>query len=209
MVITALSQKGNNVIISLDDGEFITLDYRTVIDYGLRKNDIIDENKRERLISESNFLKAKDSAFRFLGRRHHSISELKTKLIKKKYSSDIIEKVISDLTSRNFLDDVQFAESYVEERAIKKKVGVNKLKSELYKKGIDRNITEKILAGVNQETSYENAYQLALKKNESLLKRGQDSRKRKSKIFGFLSSRGYEPDVIIKVLNNIVKAEDE
>ncbi len=209
MVITALTQKGNNVVVSLDDGEFFTLDYRTVIDFGLRKNDVIDESKKEQLISESNFLKAKDSAFRYLGRRHHSISELKTKLIKKKYSAEIIEKALKDLISKNFLDDEQFAVEYAEERSVRKKVGVNKLKAELFRKGIDRHLTEKILAGVDQGTSYDNAFQLALKKNESLKKRVDDPKKRKTKIFSYLSSRGYETDIVIKVLNAIIRVDED
>lgn len=209
MVITALSQKGNNVVISFDDGEFLTLDRRIVLDNGLRKNDVIDEKKREQLVSDSSFLKAKDSAFRLLGRRHHSVSELRIKLVKKRYSNEIITKILDDLKSRNVLDDERFAECWVEERSIKKKVGINKLKVELFKKGISRNTVEKILASVDKESSYENAYQLAIKKNEFMIRRGDDSKKRKSKVFNFLSSRGYESDIIMKVLNNIFQTDYE
>ena len=209
MIITALQQKGNNVLVCFDDGEFITLDYRTVTDNALGKNDLIDEKKIDQLISDSEFLKAKDSAFRFLGRRHHSTSELRTKLIKKKFPKEIIEKVLADLTDQALLNDEQFAIAYLEERSVKKKIGLNKLKSELFKKGIERKIVDNVLLLVDSDLSYEQALGLAKRKNLILQRKERDKKKLKSKIFSFLSSRGYESDVIMKVLNNIESDEEE
>lgn len=208
MIITALQQKGNNVLVCFDDGEFITLDYRTVTDNGLRKNDLIDDKKIEQLISDSEFLKAKDSAFRFLGRRHHSTSELRIKLIKKKYPRDIIEKILIDLTDKKLLDDEQFAEAFLEERSIKKKVGINKLKAELFKKGINRNIIEKTLLRVDHELSYDQALELAKRKIDSIKRKETDKRKIKAKLYSSLSARGFESELIIKVLNEILEDDD-
>lgn len=208
MIITALQQKGNNVLVCFDDGEFITLDYRTVTDNGLRKNDLIDEKKIEFLISASELQKAKDSAFRFLGMRHHSTSELRTKLIKKKYHKDIIEKILTDLTEKKLLNDEQFAQAFLEERSIKKKVGINKLKVELFKKGINRNIIEKTLLRIDHELSYEHALELAKWKFDSIKRKETDNRKIKAKLFSSLSSRGFESDLIMKVLNEVIEEAD-
>jgi len=209
MVITALQRKGGNVVISFDEGEQAILDYRTVLDNGLRKNDLIDEKLFERLLSESLFLKAKDSAFRLLGRRHHSTSELRIKLIKKKYSKEIIEKVLIELTDKGLLDDQQFAVAYLEERSVKKKIGINKLKAELFKKGIDRKIIEKVLLTLDSGLSYEHAHELAERKKMTLMNKESDKRKVKSKIFSFLSARGYESDLIMKVLNDLIIDDEE
>lgn len=209
MIITALQRKGSNVLICFDESEPITLDYRTVLDNGLRKNDSIDEIFFERLVSESIFLKTKDSAIRLLGRRHHSTSELRIKLIQKKFPKDIIEKVLADLTDKALLNDEQFAIAYLEERSVKKKIGLNKLKAELFKKGIERKIIDNVLLSVDPELSYEQALELAKRKNLVLLRKEIDKKKLKSKIFSFLSSRGYESDIIRKVLNNIESDEDE
>ncbi len=208
MIITALQQKGNNVLVCFDDGEFITLDHRTVTDNGLRKNDLIDDKKIEQLISDSEFLKAKDSAFHFLSRRHHSTSELRTKLIKKKYPKDIIEKILIDLTDKKLLDDEQFAEAFVEERSVKKKIGINKLKAELFKKGINRNIIEKTLLRVDHELSYDQALELAKRKIDSIKRKETDKRKIKAKLYSSLSARGFESELIIKVLNEILEDDE-
>ena len=208
MIITALKQKGNNVLVCFDDGEFITLDYRTVTDNALRKNDQLDDKKIEFLISASEFQKAKDSAFRFLGMRHHSTSELRTKLTKKKYPKDIIEKILIDLTDKKLLNDEQFAEAFLEERSVKKKIGINKLKAELFKKGINRTIIEKTLLNVDHDLSYEQALELANRKIDSIRKKETDKRKIKAKLFSSLSSRGFEADLIMKVLNEIIQDND-
>ena len=202
MIVTALQRKGNNVIIIFDDREPVTIDYRTVLDNGLRKNDSIDEKFFEQLISESSFLKIKDSAFRLLGRRHHSTSELRNKLAKKKYQKEIIEKVLADLTTGKFLDDEQFAVAYLEERSLKK-IGVNKLKAELFKKGIDRKIIDKVLLNIDSDLSYEQAFELAKRKILFLQRKELDKNKLKTKIFSYLSSRGFESEIILKVLNDM------
>jgi len=209
MIITALQRKGNNVVISFDDREPITFDYRTVLDNGLRKNDTLDEQFFERLISESIFLKTKDSAIRLLGRRHHSTSELRIKLIQKKFPKEIIEKVLADLTDKALLNDEQFAIAYLEERAVKKKIGVNKLKAELFKRGIDRKIIDKVLLNVDSQLSYDQAMELAQRKMISLRRKELDEKKLKSKIFSFLSSRGFESDMIMKVLNELEPDEED
>jgi regulatory protein len=208
MIITSLQRKGNNVVIIFDDRDPIIIDYRTVLDNGLRKNDSIDEKYLERLIAESSFLKIKDTVLRLLGRRHHSSYELKIKLVKKKYPKEIIEKILSDLISQKILDDEHFAFAYMEERSVNKKIGINKLKAELFKKGIDRNIISKVLENVDTDLSYMQAVELAKRKISSLKRIESDQGKIKSKIFSFLNSRGYETELILKVLNDLNFQDD-
>ncbi len=202
MIITALKQKGNNVIIYFDEGESISLDYRTIADSGLRKNDSIDETAKSKLISDSNFHKAKDSAFRILSGRQHSVYEIRTKLFQKKIDKETIDRVIEQLLAGRFLNDEKFAHAYTEERS-GKKVGVNKIKAELHKKGISREIIKSTLEGLNSEAGFEQAQELAKRKLESLKRKETDKRKIKSKLFSFLISRGYESDIIMKIVNEL------
>ncbi len=202
MKITALTKKGNNVLVCFEDGEFVTIDYRTVLDHGLRKLDNIDEDKKAQLVSESEFVKAKDSAFRFLSKRQHSGYELRTKLLKKGFTKDTVEKTLQNLRNNCYLNDEQFTKAFVEER-LKKKIGVNKLKAELFKRGIDRNIIEKNLSGIDPEISYDNALSLAQRKSELLLKKGIEPARIKQKIFSFLSSRGYDSETIMNIMHRL------
>ena len=208
MKITALTKKGNNVLVCFEDGEFVAIDYRTVLDHGLRRNDDIDENKKEQLISESEFVKAKDSSFRSLSKRPHSTLELKNKLLKKGYTKKTVERTVQNMKNGNYLNDDQFTKLFIEERVKRKKTGVNKLKAELFKRGIDRKIIEENLSDIDSETNFENAVSLAKRKSELLIRRGIEPKKVKQKVFSFLSSRGYESEVIMKILRHLELDEE-
>lgn len=203
MVVTALQRKGSNVKVYFDDSEPVIIDYRTVLDNGLRKNDFIDDQFLDKLVTESTMLKIKDSAFRLLARRHHSTSELRNKLSKKKYAKEIIDKVLSEFTDKNILDDEKFAVAFLEEKSVKKKIGINKLKAELFKKGIPRDIIERVLLTVDPELSYIQALELARKKISSLSQKDTDQRKLHAKVYAFLSSRGFESEIIMRVFNEL------
>jgi len=207
MVIAALRKKNSKVIVLFDDNSFCTLDCRVALNNGLRTNDFISEEKKEQLITESIFLSAKDSAFRSLARRPHSVYELRTKLIRKGRSKEIVQKVLDDLIDNNFLDDEKFTAAFIDERS-KKKVGVNKIKVELMKRGIDRKISDSLLLNLNPASSYENAFTIAGKKNKQLMERGVDKRKIRSKLYSFLLSRGFESEIIFRVINEITPEND-
>jgi len=64
-----------------------------------------------------------------------------------KFSQDIIER----LMSKGYIDDRKFAEYYVENRFVKKGVSRKRLKMELVKKGISKEIIDEVLDGRNDE----------------------------------------------------------
>jgi regulatory protein len=208
MIVSALKQKGNNVIVQFDNGESLILDYRTVIDNGLRKNDSINESRKEKLIEASNLQKVKDSAFRLLSRRHHSVSELRTKLYRKDVKKELIEEVISSLLTNGFLDDEKFAVSFVEERT-NKKVGKHKIKAELIKRGVQKAIIDKAIGNIDSEDSFQSAMMLAKKKLEYIERKEKDKRKIKAKLYSFLNARGYENEIVMKVLREVKLEYDE
>ena len=207
MLITALQKKNSKVIVFFYDNSFCTIDYRVALNYGLRTNDFINEEKKEQLITESIFLSTRDSAIRSLSRRPHSVSELRTKLFRTGWKKEIIQRVLEDLIDKNFLDDEKFAIAFIEERS-KKKVGINKIKAELMKTGIDKKISDSLLVNIDPDSSYESAQTLARKKNRLLQERGFDIRKVRTKLYSFLLSRGFESEIIIKIISEITPEND-
>jgi regulatory protein len=203
MIITALRKKGSDVIVVLDDGTFLSLDYRIVIDYRLRKAGKLDEEKILLLKENHSLLKIRDSAFRFLARRLHSTAELNNKLLKKKYPTELVEKVLIDLRDKNYLNDDEFTKAFIAERIKSKRIGTNRLWAELFKRGIDRKNAQKYLDAVDRDIYLDNALIVASKKLLALKRKETDSRKISSKLFFFLMSKGYESDVARSVLNNL------
>lgn len=209
MIIVSLQKKGNDVTVAFDDGTFRALDYRIVVDYGIWKGQEIDDEKLELLSHESSFLKAKDSAFRFLGMRLHSTSELKLKLQKKKHPQEIIEKVLSYLSEKNYLDDEEFTRQFVVERIKRKKVGSAKLSAELMKRGINRDLIRDNLLDIDQEKYLGNAITIAQKKLLQIRKKETEERKISAKLYSFLAGKGYESDLIRKVVEKLKLQQED
>jgi len=204
MKINKLQKKGRKVLITFEDGNEINVFYEIIVKYGLRKQDEIDEVIKNKLISENEIFKIKDSSFRYLALRDHSVYELKNKLLKKNYSETFILRVLEELKEKNYLNDERFTEKFIQEKLYQKKFGVNKIKSELFRKGIDRKTIEKMLIlKTNDEVFYTNAKMIAQKKYSILNERKIITDKIKPKIINFLLSKGYEGSLINKVINEL------
>jgi regulatory protein len=201
MIISDLKKKGSDIAVIFDNGEKVFLNYKIVNDSGLHKGDFIEQSLIENLQQKSQFRKITDSAFRFLSNRAHSSYEIKRKLLKKGFDEDLIEKAVAELIERGYLNDEEFASAFTEEKSVKKKNGMQKIKAELFKRGIDRKIVEKMSLNRNEELIYENIVGLAAKKYNSLKNRVEDKIKIKTKLYSYLASKGYESDLIMKVLD--------
>ncbi len=104
-----LKKDESNVIVYLDNGEKLYLAKEVILMNGLRKNQEISEDHFSFLICENKKFHIKQRAFRLLGRRLHSINELRIKLLQKDYEKEIVEDVINDLIKKQYLDDYKFS----------------------------------------------------------------------------------------------------
>lgn len=193
-----------NVIIYLDNGEKLFLSYEVFLKNRLRKDMEITEDGFSFLVRENQKYFIKKKAFNLLGRRLHSFKELKIKLLKNKYDPALIDDVLNYLKDKMILNDYDFGRQYVGEKVRNKNWGINKLKSELFKKGLSSEIIDNILNEEHLNYS-DNALILAEKKLKILMKRNFDNRQLSSKLYSFLSSRGYDYDTISEVLNRLLK----
>jgi regulatory protein len=202
MQVKRIVKKGkNDVIIHFDAENFLILAVEVFMKSGLKKNDEISEDRFSLLIKENKKYHIKQRAFRLLGRRQHSIAELKNKLWNKDYDVYLIDEVIKELTKNNYLDDKEFANTFAEEKLKTKKWSERRLKSELIKKGIKPDIIAEILNyKISPQESFENALNVAKKKYESLKRRNLEPNEIKNKLSTFLLSRGFEYDTIKEVL---------
>lgn len=200
--ITSIKKRGENeVVLYLDENEKIIISLETFIKSGLRKNDLIPDDRFSFLLSENQIYNCKNDAIRFLSRRPHSKIELKIKLIRKKHAPNVIKEVLDTLESSDLINDVLFTQLFIEEKIRTKKFGLIKIKSELMKRGIERNIIENSLNNSESEKLNSNAMILLNKKREMLIKRGVKEDKLKLKLFTFLISKGYDYETVKNLIN--------
>lgn len=205
MKIERIVKKGSkNVVIHLGNGEKLYLAYEILLKNNLRKNQEIPENKLGSLIKQNREFFVRESALRYLSRRLHSVKELRLKLIRKKFEQEFIDKIINELIEKGFLNDFQFASEFAEHKS--REWGKEKLKSELIRKGIGREIIDQILLNnLSEENDYINAKKLAAKKYKILSGRKSDDKKIREKVFSFLIYKGYDYELSKNVTEEIVE----
>ena len=99
---------------------------------------------------------------------------------------ELSEKIISRLASRGYIDDEKFARYYVENRFVKKGISMKRLKMELIKKGVARDIIERVLdnSGRNDE---EEIKKIIAKKR---------ARYDDEKLIAYLCRQGFQYDLV-------------
>ena len=206
MILQSLEKRRNKIILIFDQSDKIEIYYDVYLTLSLFKGDEVTPKRIDEINLMNAEFEVKNSAFRYLSNRNHSALELKTKLRKKGFDAEIIQKVVLELKDKKYLNDYTFAENFVRNRVERRKEGIVKITSELYKKGITREIIEEVTRSINENPkNYENAYELGKSKFEKIQKRGDsDQNKVKSKLFNFLRGRGFTSDVIFQVINDLM-----
>ncbi|MGE0561138.1 MAG: regulatory protein RecX [Flavobacteriales bacterium] len=110
------------------------------------------------------------------------------------------DKLIDSLIDQDFLNEKRYVEAFVRGKFLIKKWGRNKIKAELFQKNISGIVVDKsIEAEILEDDYYKTIQQLIEKKK--LLIIDDDKLKIKEKIFRYLSSKGYETELIFRFLN--------
>lgn len=159
------------------------------------------------LEGEEQFEKAKEEAYRFLGRRERSEHEVCEHLRGKGYETEVVEAVLGRLKELDYVNNRRFTLLWVKDRAFSKQKGSEFLKKELLNKGISLNLIEDILeAEFNPENEYVVALECAKKKLKSYPK---DPAIWKSKLWRFLAQRGFQGEIIVDVITTLLAVESE
>lgn len=145
---------------------------------------------------------AKQYAFRLLGYRQRSHSEIAERLKKKGVKAGIISDVIKTLERTGCLDDGRFARDFIEARMSARPAGRKYFKAELLKKRVSEETAEKVLDDMlPPEKEYEAAYNAGLKVFSRHA--GLDEEIRFKKVYGYLIRRGFPGETAGEVLNKL------
>ena len=142
--------------------------------------------------------KSKNYAFLLLKFRLRSENEIRQRLKKKKFTTDVIESTVSFLKDKRFIDDNYFAKTWVESR-IKRPLGIRRLSTELRIKGIDKSIIDTQINEIKKNYSEEGLVrEIAINRLSKL--KDIDPQKAKKRVYAYLLRRGFSPEIVIDVL---------
>lgn len=138
-------------------------------------------------------------ALRFVSIRPRSEKEIRFWFKRKRISSGVVEKVFNQLERAGFVGDKAFASWWIEQRLAFRPKSLRVIKLELLSKGVSREIIDEVLASSDISSELETAREL-VKKFEGRLG-NLDTEKRKEKLVANLSRRGFDWEVIRKLVD--------
>ena len=142
------------------------------------------------------FLKAQN----YCAYQERTQQEVRNKLYEWGLHTEDVENLIVDLLGQNFINEERFAILFAGGKFRIKKWGKLKIKKELKFKKITPYCIRKALESIDDEDYMHTLKQLIDKK--TLLTKEKDSYKKKSKIAGFVISKGFDPELVREILNN-------
>ena len=169
--------------------------------YNLTEGMEINSEYIEKVLLEEEHAKAKDQALRYLGYRQRSEKEIRDKLNKIGFSEDIIGNTILYLKEYNLVDDLEFAKYFAKDKINLNGFGPQRIKHELYRKGISSDIIQKVLEE-DKDEEYLRALELGKKKLPSY--KNDDRNAKYRKLGGYLQRKGYSYECVSKVLKELV-----
>lgn len=113
---------------------------------------------------------------------------------------EIQDEVISELIQQNFLNEERYAKAFVQGKVNIKKWGRYKIKMELQSRQISTYSVNKALQEIDEEKYILNLQELLQKKAQTVL--AKNDFEKKMKLLKFLSSKGYETEIINEQIEN-------
>lgn len=138
--------------------------------------------------------KALEYAFLLLKYRLRSVNEIRLRMKQKKFTQEVIDRTVSFLKEKRFIDDNIFARAWVDSR-IKRPLGLRRIEQELKLKGVDKDVIQAQIAKAKLDYSEENVIKDIIQKRLKGPK-AKDAQEIKRKMYAYLIRRGFSPEVV-------------
>lgn len=195
-------EKNQSFEVEFDCGTKVLVSYDIFEKYKISVDSEISDSEFEIIKFYSDIEFAKKIAVNFLKRRLKTQKEIEYKLKENGFDFRVIEETVDFLKDFEYIDDREYARLFIEEKINLNGYGLNRIKNLLYQKGVKEIDYIDFLEEVDGDIEFNNALELATKKLNSIYE--DDEFKIKRKIFSYLSYRGFDYDVINRVLREII-----
>ena len=194
MKITAIKQQVKNpgrYSVFVDEKYSFSLSELALVNSELKLNQELSKDELAKLKEESDLDKAYNRILNLLARRVRSEWEIRDYLKRKKYDEDAIDKLLNKLSERHLVNDLSFANAWVENRRLLKNMSKRKLTQELRAKRVSDEIIDEVM-GLDETNELEVLRELVERKKS----RYPD----KTKFMRYLAGQGFNYNDIKTVL---------
>ena len=193
------NDKKDKFVIETDTKESFLLSYNDFERYKIHNEMTIDDELYTHLLNISKFTEAFEISLNFLSYKLRTEKEIITKLKSKKFSTEIIDEVITKLKNLDLLDDYNYAKIFINDKINLTNYSKRRIINDLYQKGIDKRIYEDYLEDVfGYNIELDKATQIVETKF-NIWKEKHEGYDLKNKIVTFLLQKGFSYDVAKQV----------
>lgn len=199
-IITGIEEKRGVYTLYVDGVACTRVRKRYFEQIPLAEGDELDEAQYQDRLSALQFKDAYETALNLLTVRDLTAHDLTSALKRRGYTEAAAQSVCQRLQENRLVDDVRYAERYVELHK-DSDAGRYALRRKMRAKGLDEELVDNLLEeNLDEESQLQSARALA----ERLLRRhaGEDPRKARAKVSQALARRGFAWDVISQALES-------
>jgi regulatory protein len=194
---------GSRRIVTLEDGSEFSLHRELLVKHGLRLGVEIEKGSIEETAHEDELRRARDYAYNLLVCRDYTSQQMARKLAAKGFSVDVAGVVIGKLQKIGYIRDDRYARNWVQSRMRNNPRGRSMLKYELLSRGINKETIDSVLDEMDISVEYDSAIRAARKQMKHYSRLREVVARRR--LYGFLTRRGFEVELVKKVIDKVLE----
>ncbi|MBM3150173.1 MAG: RecX family transcriptional regulator [Chloroflexi bacterium] len=198
MVTTLEGTRQGRVKVFIDGFFSFVINKQDAVRHGLKVGQALSSDEIAELKHSAELQDCIDAALRFLRYRPRSEVEVRVRLRRRGFVSDIADEAVVELKRRKLVDDEVFAQFWTEDRLSFNPKSRQMIKLELRQKGVASHIAEGATADLDDEA---NAYEVVAKRAQRM--RSLDYEEFCRRLSGYLGRRGFSYEVIGKVVKRL------
>jgi len=199
--VSVQKKDASRCAVYLDGSYAFGLHMDLVLKAGLKKSMRLEADAARELLTEDLYFKAMKRIMDYIAYRPRGQKEIRDRLNAFKIPEELQTRIFDRLTELNYVDDERLARSFASSRWQSKGYGPRRIEQELRKRGIAPETASRVISELTQELSVGENLQRQISAAERRYRNEEDDAKRKQKMIGFLSRRGFSMSDIMDALN--------
>lgn len=193
--------------ITLNNDKEVEVFEDLIVKHNLLLNKEITDDELSFILKQNDLEKNYFMALKYISIKMRSIHDVKRYLTEKKVSDKDVLKITNRLVKEGYLNDLAFTKAFINDQINITPNGPLKIKNELIKHGVDKNIIEDEIAKIDNDLIRLKLNKLINK--QARLKKGSYNSK-KSAILTHFINLGYDKDDILKEMLTVdIKTDDD
>lgn len=189
--------------IKLDTGENFVLYRGEIKMLHIKEGSELSQTVYDNILKGILPKRCKMRALNLLKERPYTEYQLSTKLSDGGYPDDVVAGTLSYVKSYGYVNDREYAHSYIAEKV--SKTSINEIKVKLLQKGIEKEVIEEAIyeyrneSGIDSETSEYEAIEKLLKKRGYSFDASYEERQKQ---LAYFYRRGFNTEIVKKVMES-------